>query len=84
MGSRGSTGSGGPGISRGKSLDGTLKTPDNAGISPQQRDRAQRLEERLRQGEAPPPTPQTQMSDRLERLHKNSSPGQSGPSDTGQ
>ena len=84
MGSRGSTGSDGPGTSRGKNFDDTLKTPDKPGMSPQQRDRAQRLEERLRQGEVSATTPQTQMSDRLEQLHKNSPPGQSSPSDTGQ
>lgn len=80
----GSTGSGGPGMSRGKNFDGTLKTPDKPGLSQQQRDRAQRLEEKLRQGEAAVTTPQTQMSDRLEELHKHSSPGPSGSTNTGQ
>ena len=75
------SGSGGSGVPRGKNLDGTLKVPVMPGVSPQQRDRAQRLEEKLRQGETSTTTPQTQMSDRLEQLHQHSSPGP-GPSGT--
>jgi hypothetical protein len=83
-GAPGSAGSGAPGMSRGKNFDGTLKMPDKPGLSQQQRDRAQRLEEKLRQGEGAVTTPQTQMSDRLEELHKHSSPGPSGSSNAGQ
>ncbi len=82
-GAPGSPGSGVPGAPRGKSFDGTLKTPDRPGMSQQQRDRAQRLEEKLRQGEAAATTPQTQMSDRLEELHHRSSAGPSGSSQAG-
>jgi hypothetical protein len=85
VGTGGGATGGSTGSSRGKNFDGTLKTPDKPGLSQQQRDRIQRLEEKLRQGEgeAPATTPQTQMSDRLEKLHKNASPGQLDLGDTG-
>lgn len=88
-GAGGGTGAGrgsGSGISpgTGKAVVPRSKDPGAALVNPQsppgqlqQRDRAQRLEQELRQGQVNPTTPQTEMSDRLDQLYKNQPAGRS-------
>lgn len=71
------SGMGKPVVPRSKSPDSTQLNPQLPNAQSQQRDRAQRLEQQLRQGGVNPTTPQTEMSDRLDQLYKNSPPGQS-------
>ena len=80
-------GGGGSGAGRGKgrAVAPSNKSPETMPINPQlpsgpsqQRDRAQKLEQQLREGQVNPPTPQTEMSDRLDQLYKNQSGGPPG------
>ena len=79
----GSSGMGRPVVPRGKNPDAPLLNRQRPNPQSQQRDRAQRLEQQLRQGEVNPTTPQTEMSDRLDQLYKNSPSGPSVPKEGG-
>jgi hypothetical protein len=79
----GSPGMGRPVVPRGKNPDAPLLNPQIPNSQSQQRDRAQRLEEQLRHGQVNPTTPQTEMSDRLDQLYKNSPTGPSVPKEGG-
>jgi hypothetical protein len=76
-GPRGNVRPGRPVVPRSKSPDGTVVNPQTPDVQSMQRDRAQRLEQQLRQGDVTPTTPQTEMSDRLDQLYKNSPRGRS-------
>lgn len=78
-----SPGMGRPVVPRGKNPDTPLLNPALPNTQSQQRDRAQRLEQQLRHGEVNPTTPQTEMSDRLDQLYKNSPTGPSAPREGG-
>jgi hypothetical protein len=82
-GSTHSPGGGMKSMPRSKNPEGALRNPEMPGMSSQQRDRGQRLEQQLREGQINPTTPQTEMSDRLEQLHKNQAGGQSGAPESG-
>ncbi|WP_447599729.1 hypothetical protein [Nitrospira sp. Nam80] len=94
-GSAGGTGPGagggsGAGRGTGKAVVPSSKDPDAKSVNPQlpsgqsqQRDRAQRLEQQLRQGPVNAPSPQTEMSDRLDQLYKNPPAGPSGTGESG-
>lgn len=77
-GSGGGSGMGRPVVPRSKSPDAPQLNPQLPNVQSQQRDRAQRLEQQLRQGEVNQTTPQTEMSDRLDQLYKNAPPASSG------
>jgi hypothetical protein len=72
-----------PVVPRGKNPDAPLLNPQLPNTQSQQRDRAQRLEEQLRHGQVNPTTPQTEMSDRLDQLYKNSPARPGTPEEAG-
>ena len=76
-------GMGRPVVPRGKNPDAPFLNPQLPNTQSQQRDRAQRLEQQLRHGEVNPTTPQTEMSDRLDQLYKNSPTGGPTPRESG-
>lgn len=76
-----------PAKPRGFRPDGTMggiRPPDIPGRTPIPRERAQALEERLRNGQMEQPAAQGQISDRLEQLHRGSVDSSSGDTAGGQ
>jgi hypothetical protein len=78
-----------PGPTKPKSFkpDGGMRSvrpPDMPGRTPVPYDRAQALEERLRNGQMEQPIVQGQISDRLEQLHRGSTESSAGDTATGQ
>ena len=72
---------------RGSKPDGSVRSvrpPNMPGQTPVPRERAQALEERLRNGEMEHPIAQGQISDRLEQLHRGSAESATGDTATGQ
>lgn len=68
---------------KGSKSDGgirSIRPPDMPGHAPVPRERAEALEERLRNGQMEKPVAQGQISDRLEQLHRGSA--ESSPDDT--
>ncbi|HLZ36053.1 MAG TPA: hypothetical protein VKP13_18775 [Nitrospira sp.] len=77
----------GPIKPKGFKPDGNMRSvrpPDMPGQVPVPHERAQALEERLRNGQMKEPVAQGQISDRLEQLHRGSAESSAGDAATGQ
>ena len=73
-----------PNVSKPRGMGHSVRPSDVLGQTPVPGDRAQALEERLRNGQIERPIAQDQVSDRLEELHKGSGARSPGDTTTGQ